>query len=137
MAEPHGRECEEKRTVVIGQFTEMAKSAGYFKKGNPGRPKGTRNRTTIYRAALNAVVNITREKAMWAAMLKKALEGDVSAARLIAEYKDGKPQQALTLNATVQHGAIPADELHEVALRSAERILRRNGRLRDGAVINN
>lgn len=108
-----------------------------FEKGNPGRPKGTRNRTTIYRAALNAVVNVTREKAMWAAMLKKALEGDVSAARLIAEYKHGKPQQAVTLDGTVDHHVIPEDELLEVALRSAERILRRNGRLPDDAVSRN
>ena len=112
-----------------------------FRKGQSGnakgRPKGTKNRTTIYRTALNAVVNVTREKAMWAAMLKKALNGDVAAARLIAEYKHGKPQQAVTLDATVTHEAIPNDELHEVALRSAQRILRRNGNLKGDSIINN
>lgn len=111
----------------------MPKSDTYFKKGNPGRIKGTRIKTTIYRAALNAVVNVTREKAMWAAMLKKALEGDVAAARLIVEYKHGKPQQAITLDGKLEHDhrAIPDEELHEVALRSASRILKRNGTILD------
>lgn len=115
----------------------MPRSDTSFKKGEGGRPKGSKNRTTIYRTALNAVVNVTREKAMWAAMLKKALEGDVAAARLIAEYKHGKPQQAVNIEGTVEHIAIPAAELHEVALRSAERILKRNGSPLDDRILDN
>lgn len=97
-----------------------------FQKGNPGRPKGSKNRTTIYRQALNSVINLKREKAMWAAMLKKAVNGDVSAARLIAEYKHGKPQQAITLDGALEHEhhVIPDDELREIALRNAERVVR-------------
>ena len=115
----------------------MPKSSTSFKKGHTGRPKGTKNRTTIYRTALDDVVDLTREKAMWAAMLKEALGGDVAAARLIAEYKHGKPQQAVTLDATVEHVAIPAEELYEVALRSAERILRRNGTPSGDSILDN
>lgn len=110
-----------------------------FQKGNPGRPKGSKNRTTVYRQALGSVVNLKREKAMWAAMLKKAVNGDVSAARLIAEYKHGKPQQAITLDGAIEHEhhVIPDDELREIALRNAERIVERSRSVIDAGVSDN
>ena len=117
----------------------MAKLAHAFKKGNGGRPKGSLNKATSFRKALTAVVNLTREKAMWASMLQKAVQGDVSAARLIAEYMHGKPHQMIAIEGKVEHEhyAIPDDELREIAVRNAERIMERNRSVIDAPVNGN
>ncbi len=96
-----------------------------------GRPKGSKNKLSKHRQALTSVMTFDRQQALWASMLKLAVgtenrKGDVAAARLIAEYMLGKAPQAVTLHGTVEHEhhAIPDDELQEIALRSAERIVR-------------
>jgi len=99
-----------------------------FPIGNPGRPKGIQNRLTKHRESLDKVMTAERQQAMWAAMLKKAIGGDVAAARLIVEYLLGKAPQPVTLDGTIehQHHAIPGDELRDIALRSAKRLVEQN-----------
>ena len=96
-----------------------------------GRPKGSKNKLSKHRQALTSVMIFERQKALWASMLKVAVgtehrKGEVAAARLIAEYMLGKAPQAVTLDGTVEHHhhAIPDDELQEITLRNAERIVR-------------
>lgn len=67
-------------------MTEPRKNAGNtrgkpFAKGNPGRPKGARNKTTL---AVEAMLEADAERLAGAA-IAKALEGDTVAMRLCLE----------------------------------------------------
>ncbi len=64
-----------------------------FKVGSPGRPIGSRNKTTIHRAALAEVLTDERENELWESLVAMAIDGDVPAARLVMEYRYGKPRQ--------------------------------------------
>lgn len=99
-----------------------------FEKGNPGRPKGIKNRLLKHRESLDEVMTAERQRALWATLFKKAIGGDVAAARLIVEYLLGRAPQPVTLEGTIehQHHAIPDDELREIAMRSAKRLVEQN-----------
>lgn len=86
-----------------------------FKKGqsgNPnGRPKGTKNRSTIARYwldvnqklknPLNGIVeNLSQEDLMTLAQIKKAREGDTSAYRALMDSTYGSPIQQIEQNTT-------------------------------------
>ncbi len=64
-----------------------------FKPGNSGRPKGSRNKATRYRASLAEALTEEREFELWRALIAVAIDGDVPAARLVMEYRYGKPRQ--------------------------------------------
>ncbi len=64
-----------------------------FKPGNSGRPKGSKNKATRYRAALAEVLTEGCEIELWRALVKLAIAGDVQAARVVLEYRYGKPRQ--------------------------------------------
>lgn len=72
---------------------------GQFAKGhsgNPnGRPKKGRALSDLLRTAGNKShgEGITRKRALAEKIWEMALDGDLSAARLIYEYVDGKPKQ--------------------------------------------
>lgn len=71
----------------------MRNSKGQFEKGNKGKPKGAKSRMTILR---NIIQESTKEEELISIkneLHKKAMSGDVSAAKLFLEYTIGKPVQ--------------------------------------------
>ena len=87
--------------------TTVEKVRGPFKKGNDprrnlaGRPVGARNFTTKVREALEKIADgedYTHEEAFIKSLLKKATEdGDGPTQKLIWNYLDGMPAQAVDL----------------------------------------
>lgn len=76
----------------------MRNPDGTWAKGNPGKPKGTRHMTTRLREAIEKVYEGTGEttdKLIIKTIVNKAIQGDGQAQKLIFEYIDGKPVQAL------------------------------------------
>lgn len=82
--------------------------------GNPkGKPKGSRNRSTIAKEMLEVMMNaksldgedskMTAEEAMTAKMILKALsDGDVSAYKALMDSAYGTPKQTIEQNNTQQ-----------------------------------
>ena len=101
-----------------------------FKKGqsgNPnGRPKGTKNRSTIARYwldvnqklknPLNGIVeNLSQEDLMTLAQIKKAREGDTSAYRALMDSTYGSPIQQIEQNTTqIDLSDITTDEIRKL-----------------------
>jgi len=97
--------------------------------GNPnGRPKGSKNRSTIARKWLDVEQSLknplngkdevmSQEDLMTLALVKKAREGDVNAYKALMDSGYGAPQQDLTTNGqsinqlTVEQAKKKADEL--------------------------
>jgi len=77
----------------------MSRAETQFKSGNAGRRKGSRNKATRYRAALDDALTEERELELWRALVSMAIGGDVPAARLIMEYRYGKPRQEIEVQA--------------------------------------
>ncbi len=75
----------------------MASEQTQFQPGNAGRPKGSVNKTTLYRAALEATLTEERELQLWEKLIDLAIAGDVSAARVVLEYRYSKPRQELEI----------------------------------------
>ena len=71
----------------------MAITDTQFKVGNPGRPRGSRNKATLHRAALAQCMGEDDELAIWRALVELAKTGDIAAARVCMEYRYGKPRQ--------------------------------------------
>ncbi len=112
---------------------ETPEGAKPFKKGqsgNPnGRPKGSRNRSTIIREWLevsqkikNPITGETEEleqqDIMTLALIKKAREGDVSAFRELMDGAHGKVlqqiQQETTINEKVDFSNISTEDLERL-----------------------
>lgn len=90
----------ETKTSNNGKNTEYQdKPGGTFKKGNPGRPKGSQNLTTLVRKALKKIAKEqgskqSYEKLLVQRILQKAIgEGDPKMIRLLWNYLDGMPPQ--------------------------------------------
>ncbi len=66
---------------------------GRFQVGNSGRPKGSKNKATLHREALAEVLTLEREHELWRSLIALAIDGDVAAARVVLEYRYGKPRQ--------------------------------------------
>ena len=78
--------------------------------GNPkGRPKGTRNRSTVAKEILNLISEgtnpVTREQQqmsqehiVYFALLKKARNGDVAASKAILDSAYGQPKETVDVN---------------------------------------
>ena len=78
--------------------------------GNPkGRPKGTRNRSTVAKEILNLMTEgtnpVTREQQqmsqehiVYFALLKKARNGDVAASKAILDSAYGQPKETVDVN---------------------------------------
>lgn len=96
---------------------------GQFKKGqsgNPnGRPKGSKNRSTIAKYWLevnqklkNPITgkeeNMTQEDLMTLALIKKAREGDVNAYKALMDSGYGSAMQTIELK--TDFGALPMNE---------------------------
>jgi hypothetical protein len=75
----------------------MAKTSTSFKKGevhNPdGRPKKGYSITEWFKEMLNS--NPEVKDAIGKSIMKKALEGDTTAQKLVWSYMDGQPKQAV------------------------------------------
>ncbi len=74
--------------------------------GGPGRPKGSKNKATRYRALIDDAMSQEDEREIWLAMIRLARglpDGvpDVTAARLIMEYRYGKPRQVIEADVNI------------------------------------
>ena len=85
----------------IGKESDNAyqeKPGGFFKEGNPGKPKGARSFTTKVREALLKVSEdnaTTEEQQLIKTIIQVARSGDSAMIRLIWNYLDGMPLQKL------------------------------------------
>lgn len=83
--------------------------------GNPnGRPKGSKNRSTIARKWLeltmsetnpltNQIENLSQEDIITLKQIEKAKDGDSNAYKLLMDSTYGMPQQQTEVNATVSN----------------------------------
>ncbi|KKN81062.1 hypothetical protein LCGC14_0322810 [marine sediment metagenome] len=74
--------------------------------GGPGRPKGSKNKATRYRALIDEAMSQDDERAIWQALIGLAkgcseVPADVIAARLIMEYRYGKPRQVIEADVNI------------------------------------
>lgn len=81
------KEGREKQKAVLAQYQ--------FKKGQSGNPTG---KPSLLKEILNKVLleeknGMTGVEAIFRAHLTKAVKGDVASARMILEYKFGKPKE--------------------------------------------
>lgn len=81
------------------------KPGGYFKKGNPGKPKGARHMTSIMKEALDEIrkdsatgEEITMDKLIIKRVMLAAIAGQPWAIKMVMEYVDGKPIQATEID---------------------------------------
>jgi glucose-6-phosphate isomerase len=107
------------------------KPGGFFKKGNPGRPKGAKNFTTKVREALEKVSedkSSTYEELLIKTIVNKSIGGSDNIIKLIWEQLDGKPLQK-TILANDGEEAFKIDhnnaDLKEITTKYEEEIRRR------------
>lgn len=113
---------------------------GYFKKGqsgNPkGRPKGSRNRSTVAREWLEVAQKfknpitgkdetLEQQDIMTLALIKKAREGDVSAYRELMDSAYGK---SLNIDHKNNGGSFDNIDLKQVSTEDLERLLKEHGK---------
>ena len=82
-----------------------------------GRPKGLRNRSTIVREALEAIMEGSDQMVVdliTAAAIKKAMAGDIQAFNSLLDSGYGKltDKSQVEVAATVQHEALPPQEAY-------------------------
>ena len=88
-------------------------TAGQFSAGNSGRPKGSRNKTTL---AIESLLQGQAE-ALTQTAVTKALEGDSVALRLCMERIAPAPRdQAVSFSLPKMHNALDASEAAESVL---------------------
>ncbi len=74
--------------------------------GGPGRPKGSKNKATRYRALIDEAMSQDDERAIWQALIGLATGGEgpsdaIAAARLIMEYRYGKARQVIEADVNI------------------------------------
>lgn len=69
--------------------------------GGPGRPRGSLNKATQHRALIAQAMTDDDELAIWLVLANQAKKGDIAAARLVMEYKYGKPKQVHEIDADI------------------------------------
>lgn len=97
----------------------MARNSTSFKVGNPGgpgRPRGSQNRTTIYKEALDKAVSSEQLVAICVKLRELALAGDRQCIAMILEHKWGRPTQPVDqmTEFSVRGTSAAADELASV-----------------------
>lgn len=80
-----------KRTISPKSGSDITKHQ--FKPGNPGGPG--RPKTRKLREMLNEEISDEQWSQLLQRMYREAMQGDVQAFKSIAEYRDGKPTQAV------------------------------------------
>ena len=92
--------------------------------GNPnGKPKGTKNRSTILREILEleASDGKTYEYKIDKALIDKALDGDIPAIKEIKDSVHGKiTDTSFNINAETKEEALPAEEMKAIAAQIAK-----------------
>lgn len=89
----------------------MPKTSTSFKKGEEwrgnanGRPPKGYSITEWFKSMLNSRPEV--KDAIGNSILKKALEGDTTAQKLVWNYIDGMPKQSVGVEGTGEDGAIP------------------------------
>lgn len=91
-----------------GQFAPGNTAGNRFKPGESGNPKGRPRRTKLSEALAEQLAEAmpkqpeeTIAEGVAQALIKRALLGDVAAIREIADRTEGKPRQAVDLNANL------------------------------------
>lgn len=112
---------------------EQNLEAHKFKKGqsgNPaGRPKGSKNRSTIAKKWLEATRKgknpitgedevLTQEDVITLALIRKAMDGDVSAYKALMDSTYGQAKESIDLNTT--DFGVDLDELMDAMKKNAE-----------------
>ena len=73
--------------------------------GGPGRPKGSKNKATRYRALIDEAMSQDDERAIWGRLIALATVGTgtdaIGAARLIMEYRYGKARQVIEADVNI------------------------------------
>ena len=92
----------------------MRNHIGQFTTGNPGKPKGSLNKQTEYKNALNEAITIEDIHAIAAQLKQKAIdEGCIQSIKLLLEYSLGKPTQML-INQNYDHSESKPFDFNEV-----------------------
>jgi hypothetical protein len=82
-----------------------------FKKGNPGRPKGSLNKTT--RQVKEFLAQLVDDPEIQQATRERILAGDVTGFFKAIELVHGKARQSVDMNATVQGTMILGSDVAE------------------------
>lgn len=103
---PSGRKAASKSAPKVRKKYERS-SKGHFAKGNPGKPKGAKDKVPGQRAAKASIVAIMEEIAETEGRtIRQALMGGIKGGarhadrylKLMSEYLDGKPSDNLNIN---------------------------------------
>jgi hypothetical protein len=92
----NGRIRDEKGRILPGAVLNPA-----------GKPKGVRHLSTLLKEAL---INEGADSELVKTLIKKALEGNDRSIQEIFDRLEGKPQQAIDLNANIEKKLIKLDE---------------------------
>ena len=90
----------------------MRNHKGQFTTGNPGKPKGSLNKQTEYKKALNEAITTNDIHDIVTQLKQKAKSGCIQSIKILLEYSIGKPTQML-INQNYDHSETPPFDFNE------------------------
>ena len=91
----------------------MRDEKGQFIQGNPGKPKGSLNKQSEYKNALNEAMSIEDIHDIVTELKQKAKDGCIQSIKLLLEYTLGKPSQMI-INQNYDHSESKPFDFNEM-----------------------